>query len=264
MANNADFKWRWNPPSLRTIKQPEILTPNEFLDMVERVDNERVDPLIGLRNQCMLLTTYFSCFRAVEVSQWKVKEALYPDGSLMFVTRLRKEGTKGNYPAIAHIPNVREYREYLEKWFDARVKHRIGLERKGASEYRGLDPESHVFLSNWRGMWQPFSLTRKVTKGKEYMVATAVQNLLTKLYKDYGYSNSSSHAGRHSFARFAQRLLEMKNNPDTSRIIQTLLHHRTEEAQRDYTDVDFTHIRKVAQTMMPKPKKRGRPKKEDL
>lgn len=86
-----------------------------------------------------------------------MKEALYPDGSLMFVTRLRKEGTKGNYPAIAHIPNVREYREYLEKWFDARVKHRIGLAKLGSDEYRGLDPESHVFLSNWRGMWQPFS-----------------------------------------------------------------------------------------------------------
>jgi len=43
-------------------------------------------------------------------------------------------------------------------------------------------------------MWQPFSLTRKVSKGKEYKVATAVQNLLTKLYKDYGYLNSSSHA----------------------------------------------------------------------
>ena len=73
---NIDFKWRWNPPSLRTVKQPETLTPDEFLDMVERVDNEGVDPLIGLRNQCMLLTTYFSCFRAVEVSQWKVKECV--------------------------------------------------------------------------------------------------------------------------------------------------------------------------------------------
>ena len=94
------------------------------------------------------------------------------------------------------------------------------------------------------------------------MVATAVQNLLTKLYKDFGYSNSSSHAGRHSFARFAQRLLDKKGNPDTSRIIQTLLHHKTEAAQRDYTDVDFNHIRKVAQAMMPMPKKRGRPKKQ--
>lgn len=261
--DEIDFKWRWDPPSLRSVKQPEVLSPDEFLDLVERVDNERVDPLIGLRNQGMLLTTYFSCFRAVEVSQWKVKEALYPDGSLMFVTRLRKEGTKGNYSAIAHIPNVREYREYLNKWFDARVKHRIGLDKTGSENYRGLDPESHVFLSNWRGMWQPFSLTRKVSKGKEYMVATAVQNLLTKLYKEYGYVNSSSHAGRHSFARFAQRLLEKKGCTDTVRIIQTLLHHRTEEAQRDYTDVDFNHIREVAKKMMPKPKKRGRPPKND-
>jgi hypothetical protein len=67
-----------------------------------------------------------------------------------------------------------------------------------------------MFLSNWRGTWQKFSLTRKVTKGKEYMVATAVQNLLTKLYKGYGFPNSSSHAGRHSMARFAKSYLIRK------------------------------------------------------
>ncbi len=263
MTAENDYRWLWKPPILRSVKQPEVLTPDDFLDLVERVDNERVDPLIGLRNQCMLLTTYFSCFRAIEVSQWKVREALYPEGSLMHVTRLRKEGTKGNYPSIAHIPNVREYRAYLDKWFDARVTHRIGLNKSGSQDYRGLDPDSHVFLSNWHGTWQNFSLTRKISKGKEYYVATAVQNLLTKLYKQYGYGKSSSHAGRHSFARFAQRLLEKKDNPDTNRIIQTLLHHRTEQAQRDYTDIDFNHIRKVAKQMMPKPKKRGRPAKND-
>lgn len=261
MDKEPEFKWLWKVPETRAVKQPETLTPDEFLDLVIRIDNDLYDPLIAQRNQCMLLMTYFSCFRAIEVSQWKVKEALYPDGTLCHLTRLRKEGTKGKYAAIAPVV-VKEQREYLDNWLNARVKHRIGLAKDGNDDYRGLDPESHVFLSFHHGRWKNFSLTRKITKGKEYFVATSVQNLLSKIYKGYGFPNSSSHAGRHSFARFSQKILKRKGNPDANRIIQNLLHHRSEEAQKDYTDVDFNHIRKAAQKVMPRPKKRGpKPKK---
>jgi integrase len=91
-----------------------------------------------------------------------------------------------------------------------------------------------------------------------------VQNLLSKLYKGYGFPNSSSHAGRHSMARFAEKLFDKKGNPDTDRIVQNLLHHRSEDAQRDYTEViNFDYVRKCAKNIMPRPKKRGpKPKNE--
>ncbi len=250
----------WNIPKLRKVKQPDILTPGEILDLVVRIDNERVDPLIALRNQCMLLMTYFSCFRAIEVSQWKVKEAIYADGTLCKRTRLRKEATKGNYPAIAPVV-IKEQREYLKKWIFARVNYSIGLSDTNSDNYLGLDPDSHVFMSKHHGRWGIFSLTRKISKGKEYHVATAVQNLLTKLYKDYGFPNSSSHSGRHSFARFSKKLLERKNDPDAKKIIQNLLHHRTEIAQNDYAEINFEHIRECAKKVMPKTLKKGRPSK---
>mgnify|MGYP005809751241 CR=1 FL=1 len=261
MSEELQVKWVWNVPDLRTVKQPETLSPDEFIDLVERIDNERLDALICARNQAMLWMSYGSCFRAIEVSQWKVKEALYPDGSLVHLTRLRAEATKGKYPAIAPIV-IDEQREYVNRWLDYRVKHCIKLNKDGDEQYRGLDPESHVFLSNWRGTWQNFSLTKKVSKGKNYLVATAVQNLLSKLYKNYGFSNSSSHTGRHSMARLAQKLLNRKEL-DTDPIVQNLLHHRDIKSQRDYTDVDFNHIRKCAKEMFPKPKKRGRKPKND-
>ncbi|WP_299496454.1 tyrosine-type recombinase/integrase [uncultured Shewanella sp.] len=246
-------------PDLRTVKQPETLTPDEFIDLVERIDNERLDPLICARNQGMLWMTYGSCFRAVEVSQWKIKEAIYPNGDLVHLTKLRAAATKGNYPAIAPIV-IDEQRQYVNKWLDYRVKHRIKLGQNKA-QYRGLDPESHVFLSFHRGIWQNFSLTRKISKGKEYFVATAVQNLISKLYKNYGFDNSSSHTGRHSMARLASKLLKQKSlNADP--IVQNLLHHRSIESQKDYTDVDFKHIRECSRDMFPEPKKRGRKPKE--
>jgi integrase len=258
MNDDLAYKWVWNVPKLKTVKQPEILSPEQFLDLVDRVDNHNVDALLALRNQCMLLMTYFSCFRAVEVSQWKIRECLSPNGDICQMTKIRKDGTKGKYPIIAPVVIV-EQRAMLDKWLDARVKHAIGIDKTGSSNYRGLDPESHVFLSNWRGTWQNFSLTKKVVKNREYLVATAVQNLLTKLYKGYGFPNSSSHAGRHSMARFVEKLLDKKGNPDAERVIQNLLHHRSEEAQRDYTEViNFDHVRKCAKNIMPRPKKRGR------
>jgi hypothetical protein len=82
----------------------------EFLDFVERIDNEKVDALHALRNQCMLLMTYFSCFRAIEVSQWNVRECLSPSGKICEITQIRKDGTKGKYPINAPVV-VKEQRE---------------------------------------------------------------------------------------------------------------------------------------------------------
>lgn len=258
MNEEIELKTVFNIPNIKTVKQPEVLSPNDFLDFVDRVDYVGSDPLISLRNQCMLLMTFCSCFRAIEVSQWKVKECLEPNGDIHKITRIRKEGTKGKYAIKAPVV-FSEQRKMLDAWLNARVAHEIGMIRKEerTGQYRDLDPESHVFMSNWRGRWQNFSLTRKVSKGKEYQVATAVQNLLTKLYKRFGFPNSSSHAGRHSFARFVQKLFEKSGNPNAQLIIQNLLHHRTEEAQRDYTDINFHHLRKCADDIMPRPKKRG-------
>ena len=98
MSEKADFKWIWEVPDLRDVKQPDILTPDQFVDLIQRIDNERVDPLIAMRNQAMLWMTYGSLFRAVEVSKWTVKAALYPNGELVRITRLRAEQTKGNIP----------------------------------------------------------------------------------------------------------------------------------------------------------------------
>lgn len=84
--------------------------------------------------------TYFSLFRAIEVSQWKVKEALHADGTIRKLTRLRKEATKGDYPALAPVV-VKEQRERLERWFAARMKYGINVteeeDGKRLSLYRG-------------------------------------------------------------------------------------------------------------------------------
>ncbi len=73
MDDIKEFKWIWEVPDLRDVKQPDTVTPDEFMSLILRIDNERVDPLIARRNQAMLWMTYGSLFRAVEVAKWTVK-----------------------------------------------------------------------------------------------------------------------------------------------------------------------------------------------
>ena len=62
-------------------------------------------------------------------------------------------------------------------------------------------------------------------------------------------------------ARLAQKLLK-RRDLDVDTVVQNLLHHRNVNSQKDYTDVDFNHIRECSRKMFPSPKKRGRkPKK---
>lgn len=250
MSTESDFKWVFNPPQ-KQIKQPDIITPKEFESLIERVDNEGVDPLVGCRNQAILWMTYGSAFRAVECSKWLVREALYQSGELTRLTRIRADGTKGSHPIIAPIV-IDKQRQHLERWLSLRVQHRIGLNQSGKhiEQYRGLDPNSPVFLSYRHYEWQPFSLTKKVTKGKEYMVATSMQNTISSLFKQYGHPNCSSHTGRHSISRLMAKILEdKKTDAELRKIIQNLLHHRDERSQDDYREINWLSLREKSKDM---------------
>ena len=250
MSTEPDFKWVFNPPK-KQIKQPDIISPKDFDSLVERIDNESVDPLVASRNQALLWMTYGSAFRAVECSKWLVREAMYPNGEIMRLTRIRADGTKGSYPIIAPIV-IDKQRQFLERWLSLRVQHRIGLNQseKNAEQYRGLNPDLPVFLSYRHYEWHPFSLTRKVTKGREYMVATSMQNTISALFKQYGHPNCSSHTGRHSISRLMAKILDDKiADAELRTIIQNLLHHRDERSQDDYREINWRTLREKSKDM---------------
>lgn len=250
MTDEFEFKWVFNPPKKAT-KQPDIISPNDFDSLVDRINNEGVDPLVASRNQALLWMCYGSAFRAVECSKWLVSEAMYPNGEIMRLTRIRADGTKGSYPIVAPVV-IDKQRDHLERWLDLRVQHRIGLNLTGKKEdqYRGLNPDSPVFLSYRHYEWHPFSLTRKVTKGKKYMVATSMQNTISSLFKKYGHPNCSSHTGRHSISRLMAKILDgKKSDAELRKIIQNLLHHRDERSQDDYREINWKSLREKTKHM---------------
>ncbi|MBD0788082.1 site-specific integrase [Vibrio sp. Y2-5] len=248
-SENIDFKWVFNPPK-KKVKQPDTITLNEFDSLIDRIDNPSVDPLIAARNQAILWATLGSTFRAIECSKWLVKEALYESGGLMYLTRIRASATKGSQSIIAPV-FIDNERYYIERWLDLRVKHRVGMNYgKRQDLYRGLDPESPVFMSNHHREWKPFALQRKTVKGKEYEVCTSMQNTIKSLYQNYGHAGCSAHSGRHTMARLAQKILSKKcTDSELKVIIQNLLHHRDIRSQDEYVDIDWNQLREKASKM---------------
>lgn len=249
-SEKSDFKWVFNPPT-KEVKQPDTISLDDFDSLVARVDNQGVDPLLAARNQALLWVTLGSAFRAIECNNWLIKEALYESGELMRLTRIRSDGTKGSKSILAPVI-IDQERHYIERWLDLRVKHRIGMNFSGKRQdkYRGLNPESPVFMSNHHGEWKQFSLTKKRVNGTEYMVATSMQNTIKALYLNYGHGGCSSHTGRHTIARLAQKVLSKKcNDQELKSAIQNLLHHRDPKSQEDYVDLDWNSIRDKAKDM---------------
>ncbi|WP_422483186.1 hypothetical protein [Vibrio harveyi] len=79
----------------------------------------------------------------------------------MRLTRLRTSATKGSHPIIAPVIIDKE-RFYIDRWLELRGKHRVRLiYGKRQERYRGLDPDSPVFMSNHHGEWKPFSERKK-------------------------------------------------------------------------------------------------------
>ncbi len=129
-------------------KQAGVISPREFRTLLMRIDIRDKDPVLVARDTTMLWCCYASAFRAVEIAGWLVREALYPDGSLCPMTRIRASATKGSNPTVAPVV-VKDQRAALNSWFDMRVQKGIML--GSPKEYRGLHPDSPVFPRYYAG-----------------------------------------------------------------------------------------------------------------
>nr|WP_224745897.1 tyrosine-type recombinase/integrase [Neiella litorisoli] len=219
-----------HPPSGWRPKQAGVITPKEFQTLLMRLDLKDKDPVLVARDQCMLWMCYGSAFRAVEVAGWLIKEALYPNGQLCAMTRIRAAATKGSLPTIAPVV-VHQQRNALEAWLNLRLEKSIMATT--SKRYRGLNPDSPVFPRFYAGAWGHWAPTRKVSKGKDYLVFTNLQTHLSKLHQHFGFPQCSSHSGRRSVTDALRR---KQVDQET---IQGVLGHTCIESQLVYSDLDL-------------------------
>ncbi|MBW8191307.1 tyrosine-type recombinase/integrase [Neiella marina] len=218
------------PPNGWRPKQAGVISPKDFQTLLMRLDLKDKDPVLVMRDNCMLWMCYASAFRAVEVAGWLVKEAMYPNGQICSMTRIRAAATKGSLPTIAPVV-VKQQRAILEAWLSMRVEKGIML--GNSKRYRGLNPDSPVFPRYYAAAWGHWAPTRKVTKGKQYLVHTNLQTHLSKLHQHYGFPQCSSHSGRRSVTDALRR---KGVEPET---IQGVLGHSCIDSQLVYSDLDL-------------------------
>ncbi|MNQ96977.1 site-specific tyrosine recombinase XerC [compost metagenome] len=122
----------------------------------------------------------------------------------------------------------------MDGWIAARLQRRWGL--SGADEYRGLRPGSRLVTTH-KG--QAFK-HRQLDSGPEvYRTCDSLQQTISRLYRQAGIKQGSSHSGRRSLAA---KVLAATGDVDT---VQTILGHACLDHSKPYLTVEIEVIRRA-------------------
>ncbi|MNG00405.1 site-specific tyrosine recombinase XerC [compost metagenome] len=134
---------------------------------------------------------------------------------------LRADITKGCRPRNVYLTHARCLAA-LDGWIAVRLQRRWGL--SGADEYRGLRPGSKLVTTHTHThKGQAFELAfkhRQLDSGPEvYRACDSLQQTISRLYRQAGIKQGSSHSGRRSLAAM---VLAATGDVET---VQTILGH---------------------------------------
>jgi site-specific recombinase XerD len=147
------------------------------------------------RDCALLIVLYGTALALTELAQLKVSDYITAAGKVSRESELRAEiSTSGEARGLWWVGNtVAAMDEYLA-W---RLQQRHGATTlKGA--YRGLDPESAIFLTD---DGQPYSLTSRVLKASGLLSysCNTLGALIARLHSDCGIEGGSAQSARRTF-----------------------------------------------------------------
>jgi integrase len=221
------------------IKKAVVVLPKELKKLNFIIDLTRN----AERNRVILYLLFMAGFRVTEVACIRIRDILWPDG------RIREEARiPAKYTKTGTAGHVYFYNKKLLKAIDDYLSLRIAKKQKvtGSNDYRGLDPDSPVILSeNGRG----YSLKMKKRKDregvvKEYWAADTLQEVVSKWGKEAGIEGFSSHSGRRTFCT----RLTNKNGVSEG-VLLALMRHESDDMPYRYFDTDEEYIRSVMDRM---------------
>jgi integrase/recombinase XerD len=181
--------------------------------------------------------THTTGIRVTELALLEVADVLYPSGAIKPEVYLRADITKGCRPRNVYLTHARCLTA-LDGWIAVRLRRRWGL--SGADEYRGLRPGSKLVTTH-KG--QAFELAFKhseLDSGSEvYRACDSLQQAISRLYRQAGIKQGSSHSGRRSLAA---KVLAATGDVET---VQTILGHSCLDHSKPYLSVDQLVIRRA-------------------
>ncbi|MNF57760.1 site-specific tyrosine recombinase XerC [compost metagenome] len=172
----------------------------------------------------------------------EVADVLYPSGAIKPEVYLRADITKGCRPRNIYLTHAKCLAA-LDAWFAVRHRRCWGL--SGADEYRGLRPGSKLVMTH---MGQAFELAfkhRQLDSGPvAYRACDARQQTISRLYRQAGIKQGSSHSGRRSLAA---KVLDATGDVET---VQTMFGHACLDHSKPYLTVDQGTLRRAFELVL--------------
>lgn len=126
----------------------------------------------------------------------------------------------------------------LDGWIAVHLRRRWGL--SGTDEYRGLRPGSKLVTTHKGQAFELAFKHRELDSGPEvYRACDSLQQAISRLYRQAGIKQGSSHSGRRSLAA---KVLASTGDVET---VQTILGHACLDHSKHYSTVDQATIRQT-------------------
>jgi len=187
------------------------------------------------RDVMLLWLTHSTGVRVTELANIEIRDILHPSGQLREEVYLRAAITKHSRPRTIYLTHPKTIAA-VGAWLDYRRARGWGL--SSDPEYRGFRPDERLVLTH-KG--RAFELARKVRQLQggpvEYRCCDALQQLMSRLYRQAGIRGGSSHSGRRTLAA---KVLATTGKVE---LVQLLLGHAEPDHVWPYLDVDKQTIR---------------------
>ncbi|MDS9770469.1 tyrosine-type recombinase/integrase [Pseudomonas aeruginosa] len=175
--------------------------------------------------------------RVTELALLEVGDVLYPSGAIRPEVYLRAEITKGCRARNVYLTQPKCLAS-IEQWIGVRLRRGWGVSSEG--DYRGLRADSRLVMTHKGQAFELAFKHRELESGTVvYRACDALQQAISRLYRQAGIKLGSSHSGRRSLAA---RVLAATGDVET---VQTILGHQHLDHSKPYLTVDQETIRRA-------------------
>lgn len=217
-----------------TTRRAASLRPGQFRHLI-RVAS--VSGRMPERDVMLLYLTHTTGIRVTELALLEVADVLYPSGMVRPEVYLRAEITKGCRARNIHLTHAKCLAA-IEAWIAVRLERCWGV--CDAEGYRGLRPDSRLVMTHKGQAFELAFKHRMLDAGPEvYRACDALQQTMSRLYRQAGIKGGSSHSGRRTLA---SRVLAATGDVDT---VQAILGHQHLDHSKPYLTVDQETIRRA-------------------
>lgn len=215
-------------------QQAASLRPGQFRHVLRVA---AVTGRIRERDVMLLWVTHSTGIRVTELALLEIRDIMHPSGQLRGEVYLRGAITKHAHPRVIYLSHPKAVAA-VEAWLDYRQLRGWMLGRD--SNYRGFRPDERLVLTHKGRAFELAFKPRQISTGIEmYRCCDALQQAMSRIYRQAGIKGGSSHSGRRTLAA---RVLAQTGKVED---VQQVLGHVDLDHSWPYLDVDPAVIRRA-------------------